>query len=120
MFLELNILPHQPVLLIFISGALVSTDNGQELLLQSFLSHAKVENGSTGMQVRHEVRIRKDCQEVQVEAIRVELHVVIVELDVLFPFDILDVPIDERCQCRIELFSEALADDVPALEEGCF
>jgi len=55
-----------------------------------------------------------------VEAIRVELHVVVVELDVLVPFDILDVPIDERCQCRIELFSEALADDIPALEEGCF
>jgi hypothetical protein len=46
------------------------------------------------MQVRDEVRICKDCQEVQAEAIRVELHVVVVELDVLFAFNILDVPID--------------------------
>jgi len=94
MLLELNILPHQPVLLIFISGALVSADNGEELLLQSFLSDAKVENCRACMQIRDEVRVRNDCQEVQVEAIRVELHVVVVELDVLFPFDILDIPID--------------------------
>lgn len=66
------------------------------------------------------MRIRKDCQEIQVEAIRVELHVVVVKLDVLFPFDILDVPIYERCQCRIELFSEAFADDVSTLEESRF
>lgn len=65
-------------------------------MLQSLLSDAKVENGRACMQVRDEVRIRKDCQEVQVEAIRVELHVVVVEFNVLFPFDILDVPIDER------------------------
>jgi hypothetical protein len=96
MFLELNILPHQSVLLIFISGALVSTDNGEELLLQGLLSDAKVENGRACMQVRDEVRICKDCQEVQVEAIRVELHVVVVEFDILFPFDILDIQIDER------------------------
>lgn len=89
-------------------------------MLQGFLSYTKVENGRACMQVRDEVRICKDCQEAQAEAIRVELHVVVVELDVLFAFYILDVPIDERCQCRIEIFSEPLADDIPALEEGCF
>ena len=72
------------------------------------------------MQVGNEMRIRKDCQEVQVEPVRVELHVVIVELNVLFPFDILDVPIDERGQRRIEVLSEALANDIPTLEEGSF
>ena len=66
------------------------------------------------------MRVRKDSQEVQVEAIRVELHVVVVELDVLFPFDLLDIPIYQWCECRIELLREAFAYDVPALEEGCF
>jgi hypothetical protein len=66
------------------------------------------------------MRIRKDCQEVKVEPVRVELHVVVVELDVLFSFDILNVPIDERGQRRIEVLSEALTNDIPTLEEGRF